>query len=218
MKSLKNPLLVSSALLLALSSSAFGEANMSFSGPSGTPAAVNANVDFTINVPKILILRIGDWGATTNNPTWNYAFGGHASLSGATPSYTGGNASQSDWDALTNTDPDAETATTDGTLQVAVFSNFGSVDLSISAVSAFTGGTSGYNQPLLSEISATNAGGTTPISHADLDDFTVGNTKNLPATAGIVKATDAWTYKYDPSVTPAAGTYGASVTYTLASA
>ncbi|WP_308874706.1 hypothetical protein [Thiothrix subterranea] len=39
----------------------------------------------------------------------------------------------------------------------------------------------------------------------------------MTAVAGIAKATDTWTYKYQPTTTPAAGKYDASVTYTLAS-
>ncbi|MDQ5767081.1 hypothetical protein [Thiothrix subterranea] len=217
MKLLKPSLLASSTLLLALTGTAFGEANMSFSAPGGTaPSPVNANVKFTINVPEILILRIGDWGATENNPIWNYAFGGHASLSGASPSYAGGNATQADWDSLTSSIPE-QTATTDGTLQVAVFSNTGKAKLSISAINDFDPVATGFAKPSLSEIEATSGGSSTPIDPANLNTFAVGNAVDLTAVAGIAKATDTWTYKYQPTTTPAAGKYDASVTYTLAS-
>ena len=205
MKLLKPSLLASSTLLLALTGTAFGEANMSFSGAKETPKNVNANVNFTINVPKILILRVGDWGDTVSNPIWNYAFG---------HSLTDGAATDKDWETLTKDKPEAQKANENGTLDVAVFSNTGGAVLSVSKVTEFEGGVDGYQKPTLAEISAKSIKN---VTHDKFNGFTVGEKLELTAASGIVREEDKWTYAYTPEKTPAAGIYNASVTYTLAS-
>lgn len=217
MKSLKTPLLVSSALLLAMTSAAFGEAGISYNA-SGAPADVTANVKFKINVPEIIILRVGDWGKTsnTNTVTWDYNFG-----AGLTSPTANGAATSAHWTAITATAPAAQDASSDdetetdkagdGALKVAVFSNTGDVRLKAETVTDFAAVSAGYNKPSLSEISATSSN----ISHTALNGF-AGGTVDLANAAGLVQKTDTWAYKYTPTVNPAAGTYNAEVKYTLA--
>lgn len=222
MKLWKNTLLVSGAslALALLSNTVFAEARLS-SAMGAAPANVTANVNFQINVPQVMLLRVGSWGATENNVVWNYAFG-----IGLTNPTNNAAATLAQWNALTatapaaqiaNTDDDAD-STDDGSLSVAVFSNHGDVRLTSAIVTDFQAIASGLNKPSLSEISATNKSGN--INHAPLNGFsgTSATTGGVTLTnaSGVVRLTDQWQYTYTPTVNPAAGTYNAEVQYTLA--
>ncbi|QQZ28642.1 hypothetical protein HMY34_07685 [Thiothrix subterranea] len=215
MKLLKPSLLASSALLLALTGTAFGEAGIS-SKVGAAPDSVTANVNFKIKVPEIIILRVGDWGNTKNTLIWDYAFGSGIAETSNT------DATSAQWGKITadavdpqNANSDNESASDkagDGILKVAAFSNTGDVRLTSAIVTDFTAVTAGFNKPSLSEISATDGGS---IAHTALNGFT-GGTVDLTNTAGLVKLTDAWQYTYTPTNNPAAGEYNAEVKYTLA--
>ncbi|WGZ94728.1 MAG: hypothetical protein QJT81_01675 [Candidatus Thiothrix putei] len=217
MKLLKPSLLASSALLLALTGTAFGEAGIS-SKVGAAPDPVTANVNFKIKVPEIIILRVGDWESTANTLIWDYAFG-----SGLTNPTNNADATSAQWDKMTasivdpqNANSDNESAADkagDGILKVAAFSNTGDVRLTSAIVTDFTAVTAGFNKPSLSEISATSGGS---IAHTALNGFAGSGTVDLTNTAGIVKLTDAWQYTYTPTNNPAAGEYNAEVKYTLA--
>lgn len=215
MKHLKQTLLLCGASML-LSGTAFGEAGIS-TRMGGAPADVTANVRFQINVPEIIILRVGDWSNTVNTVVWNYAFG-----AGITNPTNNGDATNTHWDKITASAPDAQNANsdnegaadraTDGALRVAAFSNTGSVSLTAATVTDFAAISTGLNKPSLSEISAT---GTGSINHEPLNGFAGSGSVTLGHTGGIVRLTDTWQYTYTPTVNPAAGTYNAEVQYTL---
>lgn len=217
MKLLKPSLLASSALLLALTGTAFGEAGIS-SKVGAAPDPVTANVKFKIKVPEIIILRVGDWGSTANTLIWDYAFG-----SGLTNPTSNADATSVQWDKITastvdpqNANSDDESASdkaADGSLRVAVFSNNGNAHLTSAIVTDFAAVAAGFNKPSLSEISATSGGS---IAHNALNGFAGSGTVDLTNAAGIVKLTDAWQYTYTPTNNPAAGEYNAEVKYTLA--
>lgn len=215
MKFFKTTLLASSALLLIMTGTAFGEAGISYNA-SGAPADVTANVKFKINVPEIIILRVGDWGDSSNTVTWDYNFGAGLSSPAANS-----DAASTHWDKIianavaaqdaSSDDESAADKAGDGSLKVAIFSNTGNVRLKAEAVTDFAAVASGFNKPSLSEISATG----TTVAHTVLNGF-AGGTVDLTNTAGLVKLTDAWKYAYTPTNNPAAGTYNAEVKYTLA--
>jgi hypothetical protein len=197
---------------------AHAEAGISVTTNGDTPAPVTANVKFKIVVPKVMILSVGDWGATANTVTWNYDF------NGALSALSNADATSAQWNAVTagtiaasNADAD-DSGVSDGKLAVKVFGNVGDLDLTATAISDFDEIESGYAKPALSEISAIATSGTVP--HTNLDGFAGTGTTELGASAGIVFKEDEWTYKYTPAAgnTPAGGTYDAEVQYTLASA
>lgn len=212
MKTIKLAVMASSLVVVLSAGSALGEANLSHTTDGSKPANVTAKVNFKVKVPKVMILRVGDWGNTQNTVDWDYAFG----ITGLADRA----ATQDDWDktgtpGATGASGDTGADGSDGALQVAAFANTGS-NVTLKATStdftATTGG--GATQPHLSEISATNSG---DITHPTLVDSGDSAAVTLTATNGVVRATDTWTYTYTPTVAPVGGTYDASVVYTLAS-
>jgi hypothetical protein len=211
---------ISAGVLMSAMSyqTAHAEAGISVTTDGSKPADVTANVKFKIIVPKVMILSVGDWGATKNTVTWNYDFNGALSaLSNADATSTHWNAVTAGTIAASDADAD-DYGTSDGKLAVKVFGNVGDLDLTAAAVTDFAEVASGYAKPALSEISAVATNGFVP--HANLDGFAGTGTTDLGASNGIVLKEDEWTYKYTPAAgnTPAGGTYNAEVQYTLASA
>lgn len=225
MKKLNLSIIASSALIVAaLSGNVVGDAGISYNPGGAAPEAVDAKVKFKIKIPKLMILRVGDWGGTVNTVEWNYAFGslGNAALVG---NYGGAadRASEAQWDATASAgalaatgDDDADAA--DGSLAVAAFGNTGAnLNLIATTVSDFVSTTpvAGAAQPHLSEITAADGGN---ITHPGL--VNTGSSATpvvLTHTNGIVRLTDTWTYTYTPVATPAGGEYDAEVKYTLTS-
>lgn len=212
MKTIKLTVIASTLALALGAGSAMGEANLSHTTDGSTPANVTAKVNFKVKVPKVMILRVGDWGNTQNTVNWDYAFG----ITGLADRA----ATQDDWDktgtpGASGASGDTGADGSDGALQVAAFANTGS-NVTLKATStdftATTGG--GATQPHLSEISAANTG---DIAHPTLQNDGDGTDVTLTAINGVVRATDTWTYKYTPAVAPVGGTYDASVVYTMAS-
>ena len=221
MKKLNTPILVSGLMLAALSGNTFGQAGISFGANGANPADVSANVNFKITIPKIMILRVGDWGNKNNTVAWTQAFG--------ITNFNDRAANETHWTKTgtagalsTATDDEAESDKAgDGILKVAAFGNVGS-DLYLSANSteftATTGG--GATQPSLVEITAAHAGGTAGITHPTL--VASGSSAAVPLAHinGVVRLEDTWAYNYAPTggVVPVGGVYDGSVTYTLSAA
>lgn len=219
-------------MALGVSKVAVGEADISYT-TGATPEAVQANVKFKVVVPKVMILRVGDWGATANEVSWAYTFG----LSGITPG-TLGDGTEAQWDlanGAAGVDADADTEANGdkanpGTLNVWAFSNAGDdVTITAETVTAFArtnAGTTtidaGANQPQLSDITVTTGGVIAhPASGSDnFADAASGTTvATIADTNGIVSLKDTWKYTYTPpaNTPPVAGTYDAEVKYTMAS-
>lgn len=219
MKKLNNKINISLSaaglVMLALSNNALGEAGLSAAiGPVAAP--VTANVNFEVNVAKIMLLRVGDWGDTANKISWNNGFN-----SGLTDPKINTAATKDDWDKtatanqITATDDETETDKAgDGALKVAAYSNIGS-DLTLRAVAVeflpVGGGALPVGGPTLSNITVTNTDGS--ISHPDFND---ANGITLSPTAGVINLEDTWSYTYTPAANTAGGEYTASVVYTLA--
>lgn len=215
MKKLKLTLLVSSLALSMLSGNVLGEAGISYNS-SGDPADVTAQVKFKITIPKIMILRVGDWAGSVNTVEWNYAFGTSLSDPSANVDATADhwNKTGSPSSLAATSDDESETDKAgDGILKVAAFGNTGA-DLSLSATSTdFTSTTASGNQPHLSEITAANTGN---ITHPTLVNSGQSAAVTLANANGVVREFDTWAYTYTPASVPAGGVYTASVVYTLA--
>jgi len=214
MKKLNLPGLVTGLGLMLASNGLLAEAGISYT-TGKTPTAVTADVKFKITIPKLMILRVGDWKEKVNTVEWTYAFG-----SSLTDPTANADADENHWNganAITGVDSSTDDAAdgSNGVLDVWAFGNTGSgLNLSVTSTTPFADVVTGANRPKLSEITATNGGS---IAHPALADSGSGASPvTLAATAGIVSLKDTWTYKYTPTATPAAGTYEATVTYTLA--
>lgn len=210
-------LLASSVFALAmLSGNAVGDAGISYT-TAGKPDNVNAQVDFEIIVPQVLILRVGDWKDQVNSVVWNYAFG----ITGLADPTSDAAADQNHWSntgapsalAASSDDESESDAAGNGILKVAAFGNTGANLTLTSDSTAFSSTTATGAQPKLSEITAAHTGN---ITHPTLADTGAGSTETLTHTDGIVREEDTWAYTYTPTNTPVGGTYNASVIYTLA--
>lgn len=201
-----------------LSGSAIGDAGISYDPNGGTPKPAQAQVEFKITIPRLMILRVGDWGGQVNTVEWNYAFGnlGTEALDGK---IGGARASEDQW-KLANTSGTAgamiankeDEKPADGILDVAAFGNVGQ-DLTLFPTSKdFNVAVADTAQPHLSEITA----GGSKIPHPKLADNDVGEKVSLKHTKGIVSLQDKWQYTYTPGSTPVGGVYTATVVYTLA--
>lgn len=175
---------------------------------SGTGNAT-ARLDFQINVPRFLYLRVG----TGNDLA---TLGTIDKITFDVPVATMGNGT-----------PIAATATsgdlTNGAVTARVLGNGGAVTLTSAtsgALSNGAGSTISYSQI---QTAATNlAGAPTPaMPHPTLADTGTGSVV-LAATAGVVNRGAVWTYSYANSNMVASGTYGgvnvnnSRVTYTAA--
>ncbi|HPE58988.1 MAG: hypothetical protein KDI15_06695 [Thiothrix sp.] len=215
MKKLTLPGLLTGLALMLASNGLFAEAGISYTtGATSTLESVKADVKFKITIPKLMILRVGDWAGTVNTVEWTYAFG--SGLTGPTA-----NATEDHWNGANATTGTDVSETSPNSLDVWAFGNTGgSLKLTAAstdfALEAGTG-TAGGNKPKLSEITAVNTNGTTNgITHPTLTDASTSSDITLPHSNGIVSLKDKWTYTYTPTATPSAGTYNASVIYTLA--
>lgn len=208
---------------LGMSKVALSDSGLSYTFAGSKPDDVTAQVKFKVTIPKIMILRIGDWGkdaSSVNEVSWVY------DLMNKSGSLSDQAAAQADWvnaakrDVMAAKDDAADG--TDGLLDVYAFSNAGG-DTKITAAltefervasSASSTVATGANQPKLSDISVAIGGSN--IQHAAFGSAATQGVATITAVNGIVNKTDTWTYSYTPDATPVAGEYNATVVYTMA--
>ncbi len=166
--------------------------------------SAHADLKLKVVVPRIIILKVGDLGATINEITWD-ATGTAVNdvvYSGAIPPTTA---------TLPFTVSDDEAVGNgQGTIAVQVFGNGGDVSLTSTTTTPgfLTDTATSFTIPL-TDITVT-AGGT---PHPAFD----GGASVIAATNGVVNpGPDTWVYAYNPTATPAAGTYTTTVRYTAA--
>jgi hypothetical protein len=187
-------LLISAAVALPLVASA---ASTYSSGTGALTAA--ATVNFQINIPQTLYLRVGSGSAypgtlatvnTTDLITFAPAVG------------TVGNGT-----AVAGTGGDL----TGGVETAAVLSNSAQV-VSLSATDAAAGLTDGLGDFIpftqITTAATVNTAGYTLLQPPVLNGTGGSSTITLTPTAGIVHADAKWTFSYANSVTPVGGTYG----------
>ena len=147
------------------------------------------HVDFKIVVPNILFLQVGTGTYPLNIGTVDLiTFSPSAAVLGNSTvvAGTGGDL-------------------TGGQVTVKVKSNFGgNVSLTATTLGALNDGAA--HTITFGEITTTENGAGVPA--LALTDGGVGTTETLNATAGIVDLSDSWTYTYNNTTFPVAGTYG----------
>lgn len=148
-----------------------------------------AHVDFKIVVPNVLFLQVG----TGSYPNTD------ATVDLITFSPTAAQLGDSTVVAGTGGDLTA------GQVTVKVKSNFGgNVSLTATTLGALNDGA--LHTITFGEITTTETGAS--IGALALTDGGVGTTETLNATGGIVDLSDSWTYTYNNTTFPVAGTYG----------
>jgi hypothetical protein len=160
-----------------------------------------AHVDFQVTIPKVLYLRVGSGSAyptalatlatidlVTFAPT-AAVVGNGAAVAGAGGDLTGG----------------VETA--------AIISNSGNVTLNATATGALSDGAAGdsINYTQIATAAAALTAGYTLLAAPALANGTSANVVLTAPATKVITADAKWTYTYLNSVTPPAGTYGATV-------
>ncbi len=172
------------------------ESNVQSGAATASPGAT-AHVDFQITIPKILYLRVGTGsnytaGIYTANPAVDQiTFAPTAAQVGNGTAVAGGGGDL-----------------TGGVETAAVVSNSGNVTLNVTATGALSDGAGdsiAFTQITTTPSTLTSA---TPLPPPALSNGVSGNVVlTAPATKVIVQ--DAkWTYTYNNTTTPPAGTYG----------
>ena len=205
MKHFRTPTLaiLAGACLSLLGTNALAESTYGYNA-AGTGVVVvtaNARLNLVINVPKLILLRVGSSGATVDTLTWN---------SGITWVTAPGTLTDGDNQA-TNWDGAAPTVTITNPAAVSAFAwtnSSGGGSLAYAAT-AFAGG-----GPTLGDITVTSATGLAHPAPAVLATASTGAT----AFARNTLATGSWSFALGG--TPAAwtaGQYTSTVTYTATS-
>ncbi|MHB1199017.1 MAG: hypothetical protein ACYCZ6_05555 [Polaromonas sp.] len=190
-------LILVSALSLASLLSAPAQAESTFVNPAITGSTATARLDFSIVIPQVLFLRVGN----------------AASIDAITFTVPGANVGDASVIAGTGGDLTA------GAVTVRAYGNGGNISLNSSTSGQLTTGTAGEVIPW-SEISvaaaalATSTPGYTngAITHPAFNATSgSGTATTLTATNKVVRVEGKWTYTYlNTNVVPA-GTYGGTV-------
>ena len=193
------------ALGSALAAPQLAQAEARWSVGGGAGLSAHAKLKLKVIVPRIVILKVGDLGATVNEITWD------ATGTTATDAIYSGNIPPTSSTLPFAVSDDESASNGGGAIAVQVFGNAG--DVSLTAVTTtpgvLTDGNTNYTIPL-SDFSVASS---TSTPHPLLD----GPGVIITASSGIVNpGADTWTYSYTPSTTPAAGTYTTTITYTAA--
>ena len=202
MKHFRTPTLaiLAGACLSLLGTNALAESTYGYNA-AGTGVAANARLNLVINVPKLILLRVGSSGATVDTLTWN---------SGITWVTAPGTLTDGDNQA-TNWDGAAPTVTITNPADVSAFAwtnNSGGGSLAYAATAFGAGG------PALGDITVTSAPG---LAHPDPSPLAIAST-GATAFARNTLATGSWSFALGG--TPAAwtaGQYTSTVTYTATS-
>lgn len=186
-----NKALLAVALVAGLPMAAHAEST--YTTGTGTPLTAAARVDFQINVPKVLYLRVGTGSALASNPAVNL-------IEFNVPGNTIGNGTPV---AATLASGDLQ----NGTVTARVIGNNGAVALSSTTLGPLGNGlgdTISYSQ-----ITTTSAvlNSTVALPAPALADGATTNT-TVPAVNKIVNRDAQWTYNYLNSAVVAPGTYG----------
>ena len=188
--------------LSLLAGAALAESRITAVPSTTTSLSATARLNFAVNVPRVLYLRVGDAGATINTVNFNGGLSGSLAtlpvsdqvFSGALPPALG---------TITATD---NNGASDGQVAVQLWTNNGTANLTCSGAAL----TAGAATIPLSDITVTSTvGGTLGHPGANL-----GCTAAARGSAGVNNLADVWTFGYAPSALPVAGSYTTQVTYT----
>lgn len=187
--------------VMSLSSTLHAESRITTVTAPTTALSTTARLNFAVNVPRILYLRVGDAGATINTVTFT------AGLAGITVPTT---------DSVTAAAPPVGLGTmavadtngaSDGQVGVQLWTNNGTANLNCAGAAL----TSGANTIPLSAITVTSLASGGSLAHPG---SSLSCTSATRGSAGTNNLTDTWTFAYAPAALPAAGAYTTVVTYT----
>ena len=167
-----------------------------------TALTTTARLNFTVDVPRILYLRVGDAGALINTVTFT---AGLPAAVGALPQNDAVYAGAPPVGVGTVTVADNNGAS-DGQVAVQLWTNNGTANLTCTGAAL----TSGANTIALNQITVTSTGAGT-LAHPGAN---LGCTSAARGSAGVNNLNDTWTFAYAPAALPPAGSYTSTVTYT----
>ena len=208
MKHFRTPTLaiLAGACLSLLGTNALAESTYGYSAAGTGVVTANARLNLVINVPKLILLRVGSSGATVDTLTWNSGI----TWMTAPATLTDGDNQATNWDGA------APTVTITNPAAVSAFAwtnSSGGGSLAYAATPFTAGG------PTLGDITVTSAPGTSAYG-------LVHPTPNPLAAAGTgatvfaknTLATGSWSFALGGSpVTWPAGQYTSQITYTATS-
>jgi hypothetical protein len=167
-----------------------------------TPGSRTAKADLTIkvNIPKLILLRVGSSGATVDTATLTGAFG--SGIPGGVASPSDGSNKASGWDGTAPTMSDVDSSG----VAVYAWTNGTGASLSGAVTSAFD------VAAIASKVSVTNAGGGNALAHPGAN-LSFGSATSLTSNTAY---SDTWTYHMlgTDMVTFPAGSHQATVEYT----
>ena len=204
MKHFRTPTLaiLAGACLSLLGTNALAESTYGYNAAGTGVVTANARLNLVINVPKLILLRVGSSGATVDTLTWNSGI----TWVTAPATLTDGNNQATNWDG---TAPGTATTTNPAAVSAFAWTNSsGGGSLAYAATAFGTGG------PALGDITVTSAAGLAHPAPAVLATASTGAT----AFARNTLATGSWSFALGG--TPAAwtdGLYTSTVTYTATS-
>lgn len=197
------------SLAIATPGLVMAEAGISTCEAPCTIGDVANDVNLEVNVPEMLIFKVGDKEDVINTVSWTLSPTDYAPLK-EDASYAGNVPfTSADFDAPSASDDESDGGD-DGVLSVYAFGNAGNINIA---------STASNGEDLLN---ANNE--TLPLS-----DFTVtgdshpsdgtnglhnGSNGVVTAASSVAELDTTWTYAYTPSTTPAAGVYTTVITYT----
>lgn len=204
MKHFRTPTLaiLAGACLSLLGTNALAESTYGYNAAGTGVVTANARLNLVINVPKLILLRVGSSGATVDTLTWNSGI----TWVTAPATLTDGNNQATNWDG---TAPGTGTTANPAAISAFAWTNsLGGGSLAYAATPFTAGG------PTLGDITVTSAPGLAHPAPSPLAATSTGAT----AFARNTLATGIWSFALGG--TPAAwtaGQYTSTVTYTATS-
>ena len=204
MKHFRTPTLaiLAGACLSLLGTNALAESTYGYNAAGTGVVTANARLNLVINVPKLILLRVGSSGATVDTLTWNSGL----TWATAPATLTDGDNQATNWDGTA-----PGTGTTANPAAISAFAwtnNSGGGSLAYAATAFGAGG------PALGDITVTSAAGLAHPAPAVLATASTGAT----AFARNTLATGSWSFALGGSpVTWTAGQYTSQITYTATS-
>lgn len=186
----------------AATGNALAESRITAVASTTTSLTTTARLNFSVVVPRILYLRVGDAGATINTVSFTLGLGGGLTtlptsdsvFPGALPVGVG---------AVTAAD---DSNGSDGQIPVQLWTNNGTSQLTCAGAPL----TSGPSSIPLTDITVTSSTGGT-LAHPGANLVCASAARGA---AGTNNLTDTWTFAYSPAALPPAGSYSTTITYT----
>ena len=204
MKHFRTPTLaiLAGACLSLLGTNALAESTYGYNAAGTGVVTANARLNLVINVPKLILLRVGSSGATVDTLTWNSGI----TWVTAPATLTDGNNQATNWDG---TAPGTGTTANPAAISAFAWTNSSGGGSLAYAATAF-----GAGGPALGDITVTSAAGLAHPAPSPLATTSTGAT----AFARNTLATGSWRFALGGTPdTWTAGQYTSQITYTATS-